>query len=71
MNVRFGALSAHKSLCRWRSLPPFAERTLLNIGIGLPHQSALMLAARNTLAHFSTSSAMNFLNSAGELAKGV
>ena len=33
--------------------------------------SALMLADRNTLAHFSTSSAMNFLNSAGELAKGV
>jgi hypothetical protein len=30
MNVRFGALSAHKSLCRWRSLPPFAERVLWN-----------------------------------------
>src|SRR5215470_1503375 len=29
----------------------FAERVLRNVGIGLPHQSALMLAARITLPH--------------------
>src|SRR5262245_30919909 len=38
--------------------------------IGLPHQSALMLAARITFAHFSVSSAMNLPNSAGESARG-
>jgi hypothetical protein len=48
----------------------FAERVLRNIA-GCRGHSGLMLTARNTLAHFSTSSAMNFLNSAGELAKGV
>ena len=33
MNVRFRALSAHKSLCRWRSLPPFAEREIMEYWI--------------------------------------
>src|SRR5262249_8208257 len=34
--------------------------------IGTPRQSALMLAARITLAHFSVSSAMSLAKSAGE-----
>src|SRR5262245_59826844 len=34
--------------------------------IGLSRQSALMLAARITLPHFSVSSAMSFAKSAGE-----
>jgi hypothetical protein len=34
--------------------------------IGLPHQSALMLAARITLPHFSVSSAISLPKSAGE-----
>src|SRR5262245_14713742 len=34
--------------------------------VGLPHQSALMFAARITLAHFSVSSAISLPKSAGE-----
>src|SRR5262249_25039219 len=56
-----------------RTLVGAAERpaisrngTLWNIGIALPRQSALMLAARITLPHFSVSSAMSLLKSAGE-----
>src|SRR5262245_12551773 len=39
--------------------------------IGLPHQSALMLAARITLPHFSVSSAISFPNSAGDPGSGL
>src|SRR5262245_5375987 len=39
--------------------------------IGLPRQSALMLAARTTLPHFSVSSAMSLPKSAGETTSGV
>src|SRR5262249_1315175 len=39
--------------------------------IGLPHQSALMLRARMTLPHFSTSSAMSLLKSDGEPTNAV
>src|SRR5215472_7170447 len=39
--------------------------------IGLPHQSALMLAARITLAHFSVSSTTIFSNSAGDIGIGT
>jgi hypothetical protein len=46
------------AMCQQRSLPPFAERVLRNIGSGLPRQSALMLAARITLPHFSVSAAI-------------
>src|SRR6266567_4276818 len=45
---------------------PFAERTLRNIGSGLPRQSGLMLAAWITFAHFSVSSTISSLKSAGE-----
>src|SRR5262249_53016736 len=45
--------------------------TLWNMGSGLPHQSALMFAARITLPHFSVSSAMSLLKSAGEPASTV
>jgi len=40
--------------CQARHRAPEISRneTLWNIGIGLPHQSALILAARITLAHF-------------------
>src|SRR5436190_21311185 len=38
----------------------------MEFGSGLPRQSALMLAARITLPHFSVSSAMNLPKSAGE-----
>src|SRR5215470_5935790 len=44
----------------------FAERALRNIGSRLPRQSALMLAARITLPHFSVSSAISLPKSAGE-----
>src|SRR5262245_35549160 len=44
----------------------FAERDVMEYLIGLPHQSALMFAARITLAHFSVSSAMCLPKSAGE-----
>src|SRR5215831_1700366 len=37
---------------------------------GLPHQSALMFAARITLPHFSISSAMSLPQSLGEPARG-
>src|SRR5262249_38941791 len=51
---------------------PFAERVLRNI---LPaaeaDHSALMLAARIPLPHFSVSSAMSFPKSAGEPTSGV
>jgi hypothetical protein len=54
--------------CQQRSLPPFAERVLRNIGSRLPRHSGLMLAARITLPHFSVSSAMSLAKSAGESA---
>jgi|SRR5262245_9047175 len=44
----------------------FAERDVMEYWIGLPHQSALMFAARTTLAHFSVSSVMSLLKSPGE-----
>src|SRR5262249_58429227 len=44
---------------------PFAEWEVMEYLIGLPHQSALMLAARITLPHFSVSSAMSLPKSAG------
>ena len=47
-------------------LAAFAEREIWNVGPGADY-SALMLAARTTLAHFSVSSAMNLPNSAGEV----
>ncbi len=45
----------------------FAERNVMEYWIGLPHQSALMFAARTTLPHFSVSSAMSLPKSAGGL----
>src|SRR5262249_15537782 len=50
---------------------PFAERALRNISRGRADYSALMLAARITLAHFSVSSAMSLPKSAGEPASTV
>src|SRR5262245_43277147 len=44
------------------------NETLWNIGSGLPRQSALMLAARITLRHFSVSSAISLPKSEGETA---
>src|SRR5262249_10906873 len=49
----------------------FADRVLRNIGLGLPGQSALMLAARITLPHLSVSSAMSLPKSAGEPARAM
>src|SRR5262249_43199258 len=45
---------------------PCAERALRNIWRDRADHSALMLAARTTLAHLSVSSAMSFPNSAGD-----
>src|SRR6266849_3717488 len=42
----------------------FAVRDLWNIWRSMPGHSALMLAARTTLPHFSVSAATNFSNSA-------
>src|SRR5262249_58145727 len=53
--------------CRSAELRP-VERDLLNIGGA---HSALMLAARITLPHFSVSLAMNFPNSLGEVGNAV
>src|SRR6516162_1055713 len=39
--------------------------------LGLPDHSALMLAARITLAHFSVSSAMSLPKSAGDIGIGT
>src|SRR5262245_44998345 len=50
---------------------PFDERTLWNIGSGLPRQSVLMFTARITLAHFSVSSANIFPNSFGDSGIGT
>src|SRR5262245_21099076 len=48
----------------------FAERDLWNVSATADQrQSALMLAARMTLPHFSVSSAMNLPKSLGELAR--
>ena len=47
------------------------QRVLRNIGSGLPRQSALILAALITLPHFSVSSAMSLLNSAGVIGIGA
>src|SRR5262245_16189618 len=49
----------------------FARRALRNIESELPRHSGLMLAARITVAHFSVSSAMSFLKSAGEPGRTV
>src|SRR5262245_46109143 len=46
------------------------NETLWNIGWGQPRQSALRLAARITLPHFSVWSAMNFPNSADVINTG-
>src|SRR5262249_24524228 len=46
--------------------PTFRGTDVTEYWIGLPHQSALMLAARITLPHFSVSSTMNIPSSAGE-----
>src|SRR5262249_8523046 len=48
----------------------FAERTLRNIWSRWADHSALMLAARITLPHFSVSSATSFPNSAGVIGMG-
>src|SRR5262249_24711161 len=55
--------------CQQRSLPPFAERNVME---SLPdlrprlHPCGLMLAARITLPHFSVSSAISLPNSPGD-----
>ena len=48
------------------SVRDFAERKVMETHAGSPDHSGLMLAARITLLHFSTSSAMYFLKSADE-----
>ena len=53
-----------------RSLPPFAERNVMECWRTRDH-SGLMLAARITLPHFSVSSAMSLPKSAGEPASTV
>jgi hypothetical protein len=59
------------SAVRQRVSAQFTNGGISRIGIlGTPRYSGLMLAARITLAHFSVSSAMNFLNSAGERTSG-
>src|SRR5262245_17824352 len=60
---------SHK--CQQRSLPPFAERVLRNVGSGLPRHSGLMLADRITFPHFSVSSAQSFPNSVGDSGVGT
>jgi hypothetical protein len=54
-----------------RGTPPFAGRALWNIESILPRHSALMLAARITLPHFSVLSAMSLPKSAGESTNGT
>src|SRR5262249_41278000 len=54
-----------------RSAVSFAERDLWNVGATMTAYSALMLAARITLPHFSVSSAISFPNSAGDNASTV
>src|SRR5215471_4281624 len=49
----------------------FAERTLWNIGPGLPGHSGLMPADLITLPHFSVSSAISLAKSAGEPGRTV
>jgi hypothetical protein len=63
-----GALSGYKPLCHWRSLPPFAERDLCNIGLLKQSHFGLMPANLITLPHFSVSSAMSLPKAAGDLA---
>ena len=54
------------AMCQQRSLPPFAERPLRNIGRARADHSGLMPANLTTLPHFSVSSAMSLPKSAGE-----
>jgi len=54
-----------------RPVVRFAERTLRNISPGRADHSALMLASRITLPHFSVSSASSLPKSAGELTNTV
>jgi hypothetical protein len=55
---------------RRRYVDAFAEWQLWNVGATMTAYSALMLAARITLAHFSVSSATSFPNSAGVIGMG-
>jgi hypothetical protein len=56
--------------CQSRSSPPFAERALWNFRLAAGY-SGLMPAALITLPHFSVSSAMSLLNSAGVIGIGA
>src|SRR5262249_34244540 len=60
--------------CRPSPQAPTAERfsatDVTECHLGLPDHSALMLAARITLPHFSVSSATSFPNSAGVIGMG-
>src|SRR6516164_10011676 len=67
-----GRRLAKSALCQKRPLPPFAERDVMECRSGVDRpQSALMLAARITLAHFSVSSTMNLPNAPGVIGIGV
>src|SRR5262249_33961852 len=69
-HVCFVPIATERSAAKFALIRPagrhFAERTLRNIWPDRVRHSALMLAARITLPHFSVSSAMSLLKSAGE-----
>src|SRR5262249_62025575 len=59
-------MCAETTSARGVSTGHFAYRALRNVWPDRVRHSALMLAARITLPHFSAPSAMSFLKSAGE-----